>query len=61
MQAPRCFNDTGVRPSQASQLPQKPASIGMCSLRLTCFQGYDHVPRPSLQLRVLPYEDRRWA
>ena len=29
--------------------------------RLTRFQGYDHVPRPSLQFRVLPYQDRCWA
>ncbi|TFY95807.1 hypothetical protein DYL61_02200 [Pseudomonas nabeulensis] len=31
------------------------------SLPVSSFKGYYHVPRPSLQLRVLPDQDRCWA
>ncbi|RZI26053.1 hypothetical protein EUX58_07905 [Pseudomonas sp. 770NI] len=63
MQTPRCSSNTELMLSQASQLPQKarhPHRLRMPS-RLSSFQGYYHVPRPSLQLRVLPDQDRCWA
>ncbi|AWM94800.1 hypothetical protein DJ564_30460 [Pseudomonas sp. 31-12] len=51
-----------ARPS-GSKLPlhTNPLPHGICKPLASRFQGYSHVPRPSLQLRVLPYEDRRWA
>ncbi|MRU51578.1 hypothetical protein FIV37_14885 [Pseudomonas gessardii] len=63
MQAPRYSSNTALMLSQASQLPQKarhPHRLCMPS-RFLSFQGYYHVPRPSLQLRVLPDQDRCWA
>ncbi|TFY87801.1 hypothetical protein DYL59_17335 [Pseudomonas kairouanensis] len=32
-----------------------------CTVGILSFKGYYHVPRPSLQLRVLPDQDRCWT